>query len=254
MSAELLRVAPRHESRHSCPLCPAGPHCLTADGTPAERIAWHDLQQQWISLPRAGKGLYALGDAATAVYVVRAGCLKTYTVDGDGHERVRNFFFPGDIVGLDALGSAAYPSHALSVSASQVCRITKGDLQRVLHAAPGVMQRLLERTSAELCRSLALSGDYSADQRVAAFLLSMQRRLSATADADDFDLPMTRRDIANHLRLATETVCRVLTRFVDAGWLDTADRHVRIRHREALGAQAEPVGLSPQRRAVRLAA
>ena len=47
------------------------------------------------------------------------------------------------------------------------------------------------------------------------------RLIAASVDGsgDTLRLPMSRRDIANFLRLATETVCRVLTRFEQKGWI-----------------------------------
>lgn len=239
----------------SCAVCPAASQCLAADAPATERARWHELQRSCVPLAHAGKALYATGEPAHAVFVVRAGCLKTFTVDEDGNERVRGFHFPGDIVGLDAIGTSAYPSNAVSVMPSQVCRIAKGQLQALLTTAPGLLQRLLERTSRELRQALALSGDYSADQRLAAFLLLMQHRLAARASGPaSFRLPMTRRDIANYLRLATETVCRVLTRFEDAGWLATEEKSLRVLKAVALQQQAEPVGLVGMRGLVSLAA
>lgn len=63
---------------------------------------------------------------------------------------------------------------------------------------------------------------------------------------------MSRRDIASYLRLATETVCRVLTRFEDKGWIISADKTVTLREPAALWALAEPVGICRPR--LRLAA
>jgi len=256
MAFDATQPSQTTDSRLSCAVCPASGTCLAADAPQAEKARWHEVQRTCVPLAHAGKALYATGEPAQAVYVVRAGCLKTFTVDEDGNERVRGFHFPGDIVGLDAIGTSAYPSSAVSVVPSQVCRISKGQLQSLLATTPGLLQRLLERTSRELRQALALSGDYSADQRLAAFLLLMQQRLVPREGAAvaGFRLPMTRRDIANYLRLATETVCRVLTRFEDAGWLASEEKSMRVLKASALQQQAEPVGLVTGRGLMSLAA
>ena len=241
-------------ARTSCALCPAGQDCLAGSLSAADRARWEDAQRQRVSLPHAGQALFTAGEDATAVFIVRAGCIKAYSMDEDGNERVRGFFFPGDIVGLEALGTSHYPASALAVAPSQVCRVSKGQLQSLMTASPVLAQRLVERISANLRLSLSLAGNYSAEQRLAAFLLQMQQRLAGDparqpATQNILRLPMTRRDIGNYLRLATETVCRVLTRFESHGWVAARDKALAIHKPGALWQLAAPVGIArPQNR------
>jgi hypothetical protein len=59
-----------------------------------------------------------------------------------------------------------------------------------------------------------LAGDHSADERVAAFPIALASRHAARGfSATRLHLSMSRGDIANYLRLAAETVSRVLSRF-----------------------------------------
>lgn len=214
--------------RGQCAVCPAGRNCLLRSGTTQ------------LSLPVAGKALFEAGAPVQSLYVVRAGCLKSFTVDSEGNERVRAFFLPGDFIGLDALGAQTHPASVVAVTAAQVCRVPMAQLRQRLGAVPALLRGLLERTSHDLAQALALAGDYTAEQRVAAFLLAMQQRLGARAAS--VHLPMTRRDIANYLRLATETVCRVLTRFEANGRIRSAHKEVVLLDGAALRALAAPAG------------
>lgn len=236
--------------RGACALCPVGGRCLTDDLPPAEMQRWAGALIPHLPLAQPGKPLYAAGAPADYVYVVRAGCIKTCTVDEAGNERVRGFYLPGDVIGLEAIGIGHYPDHAIAVIGSQVCRIAKSQLQALLAPAPALNQRLIERLTGELRLALALSGDFTADQRLAAFLLHLQDRLGG--DGRGLRLPMGRRDIANYLRLATETVCRVLGRFEDRGWLASDDKRLSLLEPAALWNLAEPVGICRPR--LRLAA
>ena len=109
----------------------------------------------------------------------------------------------------------------------------------------------LEQALRELRVAQAFSGGFSADQRVAALLLHLRERLG---NGDILRLPMTRREIGSYLRLATETVCRVLTRFESRGWLRARDKRIELLQVPALADLAAPVGLTPSAPRLALAA
>ena len=72
--------------------------------------------------------------------------------------------------------------------------------------------------------------------------MGLSRRLAARGFSPTrFQLTMARTDIANYLRLAPETVSRVLRRFQQDGWLHVERREVELRDRAAIEALAGPV-------------
>ena len=72
----------------------------------------------------------------------------------------------------------------------------------------------------------------SAQERVAAFLLEMSRRL---AGSDSVELPMGRQDIADYLGLTIETVSRTLTQLESTQAIELiASRQIVLRNRPAL--------------------
>lgn len=235
-----------------CLQCPAAMYCLVGGVARDEVMKWNGIIQSQASVP-VGKAIFSAGDAVKAIYTVRAGCIKTYTVDHAGHERVRGFHLTGDIVGLDALSGETHMANAVAVVPTQLCKVPKAQLLALLQNSPSIMLRLMERMSHTLGDALALSGDYTADQRVAAFLLNMQQRLNPLSGTLT-KLPMARGDIANYLRLATETVCRVLTRLELQGLIQTHDRVIRLLKPDMLFSLAEPVGICIRPHALKLAA
>jgi CRP/FNR family transcriptional regulator len=77
---------------------------------------------------------------------------------------------------------------------------------------------------------------------MAAFLVGLSRRLAARGFSPNrFQLTMARTDIANYLRLAPETVSRVLKRFQQDGLLGVDRREIELTGRETLEALAGPV-------------
>jgi len=230
-------IAPQHRNTPNCLACPVqncAARCPEKSGTWQAAVSLLPPQ-----MPGCGT-LVQAGMPLPALFTVRAGCIKSYTVDAQGNEHVRAFHFPGDIVGLDALGDAQSASAASAVTPSQVCAVSMNDISRQMSADPYMSSHLLRKTREALRRAMALSGEFTADQRVAAFLLFVHSRIGSN---DVVRLPMTRREMGSYLRLATETVCRVLARFEKSGWVACSDKRITLLNRDALADLAEPVAL-----------
>lgn len=74
-----------------------------------------------------------------------------------------------------------------------------------------------------------MAAHYSAEERIAAFLVRLGERYARCGQsATAFQLRMSRADIANYLRLATETVSRVLTRFRNRRLIQLKARSVQL--------------------------
>jgi CRP/FNR family transcriptional regulator len=107
---------------------------------------------------------------------------------------------------------------------------------------PGLQLQLFRLLSQDIGRAELLAGDQSADERMAAFLLSLSQRYAARGFSPNrFQLTMARTDIGNYLRLAAETVSRVLRRFQDDGLIRVERRELEILDREHLETLARNV-------------
>ena len=166
----------------------------------------------------SGDHVFRTGDPFSFIAAVRAGTVKTYVVDGDGRERVLGFHLPGEVIGLDAIDDERYPCCAVALDTVMLCRFSFSRMAELAAQLPGLQRQLFRLLSRDIGVANRLAGDWSADQRMAAFLLGISRRLASRGfSATRFALTMARADIGNHLRLASETVSRVLTRFQDDG-------------------------------------
>ena len=183
----------------------------------------------------AGEQAFRQGDAFTAIAAVRAGMIKTCTVGRDGREHVLGFHLPGELVGLDAIDDMRYPCSAVALNTVMLCRFSFEGISRLAGRLPALQQQLFRLLSRDLGMAERLAGDWTADQRLAAFLLGLSRRLQARGFARDrFELTMGRGDIANYLRLAPETISRVLKRFEVDGLLHVHRRDLRLLDYERL--------------------
>ena len=123
------------------------------------------------------------------------------------------FHLPGDIFGFENGGVHRFTAEAV------VDTTLRFEGQRLVKTDPAVVRALLTLTTDNLQHvenHVLLLGRKTAEERVAAFLLEMNSRLTAT---EGMALPMERRDIADYLGLTLETVSRVLSNFNRRGYL-----------------------------------
>ncbi len=213
-----------------CSTCAFSQACLSAGMDKHALMDLHVLVEH-VGPLHAGDHVFREGDAFDAIAAVRAGTVKTYVVDRDGHEQVLGFHLPGEVIGLDAIDGDRYPCNAVALDTVMLCRFSFPRISMLAARLPGLQQHLFRLMSRDIGRASLLAGDYSADQRMAAFLIGLSRRLAARGFSPDrFQLTMARTDIANYLRLAPETVSRVLKRFQHDGLI-----HVDRRELELLG-------------------
>lgn len=190
----------------------------------------------------AGAHIFREGDPFEAIAAVRAGTVKTYVVDAEGREHVLGFHLPGEVIGLNAIHADRYPCNAVALDTVQLCWFSFPRIAVLAARLPGLQQQLFRLLSRDIGQASLLAGDFTADQRMAAFFVSLSRRLSARGfSATRFQLTMSRTDIANYLRLAPETVSRVLRRFQDDGLLRIERRQVELQAPDRVQALAAAV-------------
>ena len=224
-----------------CSTCAFSEACLSQGMDKRELGDLHVLVEH-VGPLHAGDHVFRKGDPFEAIAAVRAGTVKTYVVDSEGREHVLGFYLPGEVIGLDAIDGDHYPCNAIALDTVALCRFSFPRMAELAARVPGLQQQLFRLLSRDIGAAMRLAGDWSADQRMAAFLLGLSRRLSARGFSPRrFQLTMARTDIGNYLRLAPETVSRVLKRFQDDGLLVVDRREVKLADVARLEALAAPI-------------
>ena len=222
-------IADDGDEYHFCSTCAFAPVCLTEGLAKSELWDLHCLVEH-IGPFHAGDHVFREGDPFTAIAAVRAGTIKTYVVDSQGREQVLGFFLPGEVIGLNAIHAARYPCNAVALDTATLCRFSFPAISTLATRLPGLQAQLFRLLSQDINKAALLAGDFSADERMAAFLLALSRRYAARGfSATRFTLSMARTDIANYLRLAAETVSRVLKRFQAEGLVAVDRRELELR-------------------------
>lgn len=225
-----------YQLRRTCGTCTLSELCLPM-GLP------HDDMRRLETLiaPRGpiqeGEHLFRIGDPLRALFAVRGGFFKTYLIEPTGREQVLGFHLPGELIGLDAIWPQKHQCNAVALNTATVCELPYGAITDLSQQLPGLQQSMLRLLSKELALSHSLAGDFTAEERVAGFLSSLSSRMKVRGHSEtQLTLAMSRRDLANYLRLATETISRVFSRFEHEGLIAVDRREVTLRNPEKLAA------------------
>lgn len=179
-----------------------------------------------------GERLFQAGDVFSSIYAIRSGSVKTFTITDDGQEQVTGFHLPSELVGLDAITTALHNCTAEALETTSACEIPFDMLEDLGARIPGLQRQLLRIMSREILEDQDMMiwlGKKSAEERLASLLLRISKRFSdRNFSAREFNLSMSRTDIANYLGLAVETVSRLFSRFQTDGLLRVDRKHVVI--------------------------
>lgn len=209
--------------RPRCTDCALRSRCLPGSLSAEQTLRFETAVMRCRQLA-AGDHLFRVGDPFRCMFAVNTGCFKTYAVDAEGREHVLSFHFPSEIIGVDAIYPERHVSNCVALADSLVCYLPFTMLTRLAHDMPELQTQLFRLLSRDLLSMTTMAGDFTAEERLAAFLVMVAARLRVRSQAPTYlELAMSRQDIANYLRLAPETVSRILARFHKCG-LVNADR------------------------------
>ena len=162
--------------------------------------------------------IFAQGEDADFCYMVIEGCVRTVRLMEDGRRQITDFHFASDLLGMDDL--AVHACSAESVGDVVLLRLPRQIVEQLASHNGALANHLRAAALDELRRAherMLLLGRKTALERLSTFLVELAFRMPAnaagrtqTAEPARLELPMSRLDIADHLGLTVETVCRNL--------------------------------------------
>ncbi|HEY6530414.1 MAG TPA: fumarate/nitrate reduction transcriptional regulator Fnr [Cellvibrionaceae bacterium] len=235
-----MSLAPKtchlHNQTH-CGDCRLNALCLPLSLQIDDVCKLDDIVQRGRPLQKAD-GVYRAGEEFHAIFAVRSGAIKTLSHSAEGDEQVTGFYLPGEIIGLDGLANGQYTNTAIALETSAVCEIPFNRLEELSIQLPNLQRRFLQIMSRELASDqqlITLLSKKAAEERIAAFLVSISRRNQGRGlVGNEFYLPMSRSDIGNFLGLTIETVSRVFSRLHKTGIIQLDKKHIIILNMAAL--------------------
>lgn len=215
----------------SCGDCRLGELCLPIALDAAEITRLDEIVKRGRPLKK-GDYLYRQGDAFKAIYAIRAGSFKAFRTAREGFEQVTGLYLPGEIVGMDGISSNSHDSSAIALETGAVCEIPFSQLEELSTKIPSLQGRFFRLMGQEISKDqqmLTLLSSNSAEERVAALLLSVstrnhRRKLSPA----QFRLPMTRAEIGSYLGITLETVSRIFSRLQKQKIIEVDNKEIHV--------------------------
>ena len=147
---------------------------------------------------RCGSKLFGQAEPADYVYQIREGAVRTYKQLSDGRRQIGAFHLAGDMLAVENCETHRFTAEAIvdttvwiAKRRSLFARPAKGDI-----SAANNVRDLITKNLEHIENHLVLLGRQKSLEKVAAFLLEIDRRLRYP---DVMVLPMMRRDIADYL-------------------------------------------------------
>ncbi|MGZ9898367.1 electron transport transcriptional regulator EtrA [Shewanella gaetbuli] len=189
-----------------------------------------------------GDQIFKSGDSLRALYAIRSGTIKSYTITEQGDEQITGFHLAGDVIGFDGIHSQMHQSFAQALETSMVCEIPYETLDELSGTMPKLRQQIMRLMSNEIMSDqemILLLSKKNAEERLAAFIFNLANRFGDRGfSPKEFRLTMTRGDIGNYLGLTVETISRLLGRFQKSNLIEVNGKYISIVDHNALGVLA----------------
>lgn len=190
------------------------------------------LEKRHVRRCRKKDFIYMEGQSANDLYLVNKGEIKTYRMNADGKELITGFHQAGSFLGyIPLLENVPYSENAVAIEDAEITIIPRQDFLSLIYSSNEIALRFIHflTNNLEEAESRLLQIAYqSVRQRVASALL---RLLDLAKSNHDDSITIGRKDIANLIGTATESLNRTLSDFKDEHIITITDAGITILNR-----------------------
>ena len=185
--------------------------------------------------------IFAEGDQPEWFYIVAKGKVKITKLSHDGKEIILEIISPTDIFGgVAVLRNFPYPANAVAMEDTEVVRISRKNLMRLVDRFPNLMYCIAlqlgdrMKSSYDSLKNIALE---RVEARIAALLLKLAGKVGIeTKEGLLIDMRLTKQDVADMVGTTVETSIRTFSKFKKQGLLADSDGKIIIKDRKGLAA------------------
>ena len=183
--------------------------------------------------------IFAEGDQPEWFYIVAKGKVKITKLSHEGKEIILEVISPTDIFGgVAVLRNFPYPANAVAMEDSEVVKITRKNLMRLVDRFPNLMYCIAlqlgdrMKSSYDSLKNIALE---RVEARIAALLLKLGNKVGIeTKEGLQIDMRLTKQDVADMVGTTVETSIRTFSKFKKQGLVADKAGKIVIRDREGL--------------------
>lgn len=204
---------PREAVKINCTTCPNKHLCLPRNLEPDDVNLLNTIITKYKFIEKGGH-VYRANEVQDNLFAVYSGTCKDYHISEDGDEYINNFYFPGDILALEAIPLKKYYFSAKALTDVYLCIIPINSFLEQARHSPAIMRRFIDICSYKMLNDTHIRRTTNARQRIADFLLNIIYRIDERNTINNhISLPMTQMEISSQVGMAYETVSRILHAF-----------------------------------------
>ncbi|MFC6998213.1 response regulator [Rufibacter roseus] len=190
-----------------------------------------------ISVYKKKQQLFAEGQYPHSLFFLNKGKVKAFKTNEEGREYITNLYKEGEFIGyLDLLEDKTYRESAVALEDSELVIINKEEFHSLLYQNRDVANKFIKILSGDLAdreeRLLKLAYN-SVRKRVAEALLLVEKQYQQEK-GKNFQVTISREDLANIVGASKETVIRTLSDFKDEKLIDINGGKITIVNSEKL--------------------
>ncbi len=166
---------------------------------------------------------------------LKSGLVKLFKVNNDGKEQILTIAKPFDFVSiLSIFANTKYQYSVKALEDSVTCNMSLTDIKKLIHKNGIFAMNLIEKMSMVSNNIIQESLEirrHNLKGRIAIILLYFANNVYGKTD---FELPLSRKEIAEYIGMTTENVIRTLSEFRKDGLIKIFGKIIEISDKERL--------------------
>ena len=201
-------IKSRVSKKIHCNTCLVKNNCLGKDLDPADINQLNSIIKH-VKYVAKKEQIYDVNTPANYIYALYQGSCKEYWINEGGQEIITNFYFAGDIIGLESIANKKFQFNTEALEDTLMCALPVENLLEFMKDSAPFLKRFITIMNQKMQHDHTVRSGTTAKEKICDFLLDIALRIDHELKKE-INLTMSQIDIANFLGMTTETVNRTL--------------------------------------------